>query len=324
MSYLQIPLSFDASASAFQILGYFDMNWGLGSLTNLIPTLAIFGAAFKAGQVYELLQDDCFQCDLRDIYTHFQDGLATYLDKKMNDSTYLERIKKGLKRPLMKTLFMPLLYGKGINTMAQDIKEAFEGNLPKEMCKSVATHCWEFFVEQYPTIANLMNLLNNIGKLCATLDRRVKYKTPFLEPRDSARQDYHKTSTTTVNVYAKGSGKKRVRKRVTMRMSTDERDQVKTGNATCVNFIHQKDALIAMLVTERTLHAEPSASPLASKKQAKAALRKGAMIGHIGCPLDIVHENFLVPAVNAKDITGIYVELGATTKAHKHLPETES
>ncbi|KAK3225846.1 hypothetical protein Dsin_005708 [Dipteronia sinensis] len=81
------------------------------------------------------------------------------------------------------------------------------------------------------------------------------------------------------------------RRRVTLRVPTLDRDNRKTKVSTCVNFIHQKDAYIAMKVVEK----------LTSVTNGDA-------------PIYTVHDNFITSAVYDKHVpfiySNVYIEMG--------------
>lgn len=94
-----------------------------------------------------------------------------------------------------------------------------------------------------------MRLINNIGSICSCLEQPVYYDTEYFRTV----QDYvrHESETLTVKVLKKKKNQKESIRRVNFRHPTDERDVRKTQISTCVNFIHQKDAYIAMRLIEK-------------------------------------------------------------------------
>ncbi|TXG60781.1 hypothetical protein EZV62_012144 [Acer yangbiense] len=88
------------------------------------------------------------------------------------------------------------------------------------------------------------------------------------------RKDYMRSKKAEISIYDRVSYKRR---RVTLRVPTLDRDKRKTKVSTCVNFIHQKDAYIAMKVVEK----------LTSVTNGDA-------------PIYTVHDNFRTSAVYAK------------------------
>ncbi|EPS74139.1 hypothetical protein M569_00616, partial [Genlisea aurea] len=122
------------------------------------------------------------------------------------------------------------------------------------------------------------NILSDfkISYFCSLMDQPVKYSTPYL----ITKQDYMSIKKEYISVYEKMTKKRR---RVTINIPTDKRDIRKTQTSTCANFIHQKDAYIAMKVVE-------------------SLLRQGV-------PIYTVHDNFITTPAYAKRVTDIYTKI---------------
>lgn len=137
--------------------------------------------------------------------------------------------------------------------------------------------------ERFPGIVNLINLISLIGWFCSALDKPVLYSIEYF----TTVQDYMCSTGADIWIYNKSSKKRR---RVTLRVPTPNRDSRKTKVSTCANFIHRKDAFIAMKVLDELL------------------LKKRA-------PVYIVHENFITTAPYARMVpdiyTGVFVNMGA-------------
>lgn len=89
-----------------------------------------------------------------------------------------------------------------------------------------------------------------------------------------------------INVYNRSLKR---RHRVTLRVATPKRDSRKTQTATCANFIHQKDAIIAMNVVQRL---------------------KFSQNNNINdTPVYTVHDNFITTAQYANKIPKIYTDV---------------
>lgn len=91
----------------------------------------------------------------------------------------------------------------------------------------------------------LIRLIRNIGWIASALDQPVLYNVPYF----TTVQDYIKMDP--INIWVYDSTHKR--RKVTMRVSSFKRDRRKTDISTFVNFIHQKDANIAMQVVAKLL-----------------------------------------------------------------------
>lgn len=185
-----------------------------------------------------------------------------------------------LTRKLAKQLFMPLIYGKTIRAMANDIRGAFGSLLSYKDYYSIADLSYEFWTKKYPDISNLMKLINLIGWFCSSLGKPVYYSTPYL----TTVQDYMRSEKADIWVYDRANKKRR---RVTLRVPTQNRDKRKTQVSTCVNFIHQKDAYIAMAVVKKLM---------TIKKMPPA-------------PIYTVHENFVTTPIFESMVPQVYIEV---------------
>lgn len=161
-----VPVTQDASASAYQIMSYLLLNVEMARLTNLIPST---------------------ENKIQDVYAFLKEKLMEYLRPRFDDTQYAI-IEARLKRKEVKRLFMPKIYGKTIIAMADDIRETFGSLLRVKEHNLLAKHCDTFWRTKYPDIVNLMRLLNLIGWLCAVLDQPVKYSIPLF----TTVQDYRK------------------------------------------------------------------------------------------------------------------------------------
>lgn len=259
--YIRVPVTQDASASAYQIMSYLLLNQKMGRQTNLIPS--------PDGQI-------------QDVYLRLQEELKEFLTRRLNPTMYAI-IESLLTRKLVKSLFMPLVYGKTVISMAKDIRDVSGLSLNNKDSYEIGVLCHEFWSNKYPDIANLIKLISLIGWFCSALDKPVLYSIPYF----TTAQDYMCSEGANIWIYDRVSKRRR---RVTLRVPTSVRDRRKTHVSTCANFIHQKDALIAMKVVE------------------ELACRSGA-------PVYTVHDNFITTAPYARQVpdiyTGVYVEMGA-------------
>lgn len=277
--YHQVPVTQDASASAYQIMSYLLLNLEMGRRTNLLPS--------SDGQI-------------QDVYMCLQDELKKFLNTRYHDSTQplLNIIHSFLTRKIVKGLFMPLVYGKTVYSMAQDIRNTEKGSLlTAKQSYELAVHCFHFWCNKHPDIVNLMNLLNLIAWFCSKMDKPVLFSTPYI----TTVQDYMRNQDAYIWLYDRMTKK---RHRVTLRIPTETRDTRKTQISTCANFIHQKDAYIAMKVVEDLIRIAGEA------------------------PVYTVHDNFITTVLYARYIpqiyTGVFVNIGAPLKIindyiHKNL-----
>lgn len=120
---MKIPITQDASASAYQIMSFFLLDKEIAKHTNLIP--AIYENNERKKRINE-------------IYTFFLEELKVYLHNYLpaNLST---RVCSRLNRKLIKVLFMPMIYGKTIISMSNDINNHFSKLLGIKECTTLAT-----------------------------------------------------------------------------------------------------------------------------------------------------------------------------------------
>jgi DNA-directed RNA polymerase len=191
----------------------------------------------------------------------------------------MEIIESKLDRKLIKSLFMPMVYGKTTISMGNDIRQQYGDLLSSKDSSNLAKLCANFWSHKYPDIVNFMELISLISRLCSEMDRAVVYSTPYL----TTKQDYMSFVKEEIMVYERTTKKRR---RVTLKVPTMNRDRRKTKTSACANFIHQKDAYIAMKVVE-------------------SLLIKRA-------PIYTVHDNFLTTAPYAQIVPDIYTEVFMT------------
>lgn len=121
-----------------------------------------------------------------------------------------------------------------------------------------------------------IRLIRIIGWFSSCCDRPVQYDTDFF----STSQDYRKMDSHSLWVYDKLNKKRR---KVTLRVSSEKRDSRKTEVSTFVNFIHQKDAFIAMKMVDKTIRA--------------------------GGPIYTVHDNFISTTPFCNELPYFYLEV---------------
>ncbi|KAL8553268.1 hypothetical protein ACS0TY_001800 [Phlomoides rotata] len=213
------PITQDASASAYQIMSYFMLDETMGLRTNLIPS-----------------KDALIQ----DIYDFFRMELLSFLKDELDEHVYTS-IESFFTRKLVKSIFMPLIYGKTLMSTNDDIKAVLSQYMTHKECFNITRLCFKFWSTKYEHMDCLIRLIRIIGWFASTCDRPVLYQTDFF----NTSQDYRVMEPYSIWVYDKTSKKRR---KVTLRVSSDTRDRKKTEVSTFVNFIHKKDAYIAMSV----------------------------------------------------------------------------
>nr|GME06069.1 DNA-dependent RNA polymerase [Ipomoea batatas] len=221
VSPLQIPITQDASASAYQIISYLLLDHNFAVNTNLVPKAI----------------DEDEKRKIHDIYTHILEDLKDYLKKVLPEDEY-SVILKGFPRKLVKSIFMPLVYGKTAYSMTDDLMNVFGDLYQRKDCIKLAFLLESFFKVKYSNVVNLMNLVRAVGWVASAAARPVYYSTPVL----TTLQDYMKSNPVNISVYDRINKKRR---KVTLRVPTPERDRKKTVASIFANFIHQKDANIA-------------------------------------------------------------------------------
>lgn len=253
----QLPITQDASASAYQIMSYLLLDLDLAWQTNLID--------FESNDNIQ----DIYGNSLEDLKTYLPNHLTSEIcDIVINENSY------PLTRTLIKGILMPLIYGKSNISIANDLYTHYKTVLNKRECFTLAVSIVEYFNSKFPGIRNLMNLLRNIGWLCSALGKPVCYQVPLYKTV----QDYVKSKQVKIWLYDSVLKKKR---QVTLRIPTDERDKRKSEVSTFVNFIHQKDAYIAMYMISH--------------------------MNELGAPIYTVHDNFLTTANYAVNLPRIYL-----------------
>lgn len=174
------------------------------------------------------------------------------MDKEEMKSNLTDTISPYLTRKIVKGIFMPIIYGKSLISAADDLKEHLSQYLVKKEHIDIAKICFSFWRNQFRNMWCLIELVRDIGRLASAKERPVYYRVPYL----TTVQDYMKMVPAKIWVYDRVRKK---RHRVTFRVITSERDRVKTKTASFVNFIHQRDAYIAIQVVDDmlSLHEAP-------------------------------------------------------------------
>ena len=249
--FMNIPITQDASASAYQIMSYFLLDESLAKRTNLIPSS---------------------DGNIQDIYSFILEELKEFMKAELNNnlSTIVCNL---LTRKLVKSIYMPIIYGKTIMSTASDLKDHLSHFITHKECFDVASVCFKFWKTKYQGMDGLIRLIRNIGWVASSRDCPVLYKVPYF----TTVQDYMIKDAINIWVYDRLHKKRR---RVTLRVSSSKRDRRKTEISTFVNFIHQKDANIAMSVVEKMLE--------------------------IDAPIYTVHDNFITTIQYSNYIPIIY------------------
>nr|CAA71809.1 RNA polymerase [Beta vulgaris subsp. maritima] len=235
-----VPVTQDASASAYQIMSYFLLDEELAFQTNLFNTNGI----------------------INDIYSYIRLDLIQYLEDsiRFENPQLCNILNRVITRSIVKKIFMPIIYGKTVNSTTKDLMISLgQDVLPKE-CVKLSTLCFKFWKDRYSGMNSFIELIRLVGRVCASLERPVVYSTPLF----NTSQDYKKMESCSVRVF---DSKERRRRSVTLSFPSNVRDKMKSRASTFVNFIHQKDAQIAIEVA--------------------------SLANELNIPLYTVHDNFI-------------------------------
>lgn len=251
-SVMRMPITQDASASAYQIMSYLLLDESMARKTNLIQS--------PKGEI-------------QDIYTSILCELKSYIEKKVEDSTLSSTLGQVLDRKIVKRIFMPIIYGKTVMSTAHDIKGNLSRFLTQKECFMVAKLCFEFWKDRFHNMECLIRLIRSIGWIASSSGRPVQYEVQNF----TTIQDYVKMEAINIWVYDRLHKKRR---QVTLRVASDTRDSRKTEISTFANFIHQKDAHIAMKVVEWMFLCK--------------------------APIYTVHDNFITTSYHSKKMASVY------------------
>lgn len=209
---------------------------------------------------------------IQDVYSFILEELKEFMKAELgtNLSTIVCNL---LTRKLVKGIFMPIIYGKTLMSTASDVKDHLSHFITHKECFDVASVCFKFWRSKYHGMECLIRLIRHIGWIASARNSPVFYRVPYF----TTVQDYMIMDAINIWVYDRLHKKRR---RVTLRVSSSKRDRRKTEISTFVNFIHQKDAHIAMSVVENMLS--------------------------MGAPIYTVHDNFISTAEYSNYIPRIY------------------
>ena len=216
------PVFMDASCSAYQIMAYLLQDTKLASCTNLIMS-------DKRIDLY---------ISMRELY------LTSFKESKL----LAPELEFLFTRKLVKSLVMPLTYGKTIKAMADDIHNVLGKYISFKNSMKLAMECHKIWRSKFAGVYNMFKLFGCVGGLCSSLSRGVKLSTPIFH----SFQDYRKFKKPSVWIqsYNKSKGKY-TRHKISFNVLTPFRNVRKSKCATFANFIHQKDALVALNMVQQ-------------------------------------------------------------------------
>ncbi|GKC07566.1 DNA-dependent RNA polymerase [Tanacetum coccineum] len=213
------PITKDASASAFQIISYFLLDETMARRTNLIPD--------EKGRFL-------------DIYSCMREELLDFIKERVSPVLY-DTVLNQLTRKVVKSVYMPKIYGKTYKTTRDDLANKIGNDMEDKDCTQIAKLCFEFWNAQYGHFEDFIKLIQNIGWLTSSAGRPILYIIDFF----TTFQDYMCSETDKVWV----NDRRHMRKRqISFRRPSLKRDTWQSYVSTFVNFIHQRDAYIAMQV----------------------------------------------------------------------------
>lgn len=305
----RMPITQDASASAYQIMSYFLTDLDFAKKTNLL---------------YDTNDT------IHDVYEGFLEELLSYINSAEIPASIKKIMLRNnfLDRKTVKSIYMPIIYGKTVHsTCTSLLKGKFKLDFDKPYkCFPFASVFYNFFKTRYSGMDCLISLIRSIGWLVSASDRSVKYGVHFF----STVQNYTQTNDVPIWVYNRLSRK---RHRVSMRITSDTRDRRKSEISTFVNFIHQRDANIAMRVVQKFQDKEPNAPIYTVHDNFITTAEYSSMLPHIygnvflelGAPLHIIHafiyDNIIKPLISISIYPIKYSNIKFDIK--KIIPEKE-
>lgn len=209
---------------------------------------------------------------IHDVYSFILEEVKEFMKAEL-DGNLSTIVCNLLTRKIVKGIFMPIIYGKTLMSIASDLKDHLSHFITHKECFDVASVCLKFWRTKYQGMECLIRLIRHIGWIASARDTPVFYRVPNF----TTVQDYMIMEPINIWVYNQLHKKRR---RVTLRVSSSKRDRRKTEISTFVNFIHQKDSHIAMNVVEEMLS--------------------------IKAPIYTVHDNFITTAQYSNLIPMIY------------------
>jgi hypothetical protein len=263
------------------MMGNFEMNNCVGPTVSKRDSNLIICARGYVSRLYRFVGWDeisslshGFIQQIQDVYSFILEELKEFMKAELEGNQHLSTVVCGhLTRKIVKGIFMPIIYGKTLMSTAHDLKDHLSHFITHTECFEVAAVCFKFWRSKYKDMECLIRLIRHIGWVASARDCPVFYKVPYF----TTVQDYMVMEA--INIWVRDKLHKK-RRRVTLRVSSSKRDRRKTEISTFVNFIHQRDAQIAMNVVD-------------------------VMLG-MGAPIYTVHDNFLTTSQYSIKIPKFY------------------
>lgn len=154
-----VPVTQDASASAYQLMAYFLLDEEMAVKTNLFKTNGL----------------------IHDVYDYIKSNFIIYLKKSLlNENAPLCNIlDRIITRSIVKKIFMPMIYGKTLNSTSKDLITSLSQDVLATECVKLSTLCFKFWKDHFSGLESFIELLRLVGRICASLERPVLYSTPY-------------------------------------------------------------------------------------------------------------------------------------------------
>jgi hypothetical protein len=237
--YDTVGVFYDASASAYQIMGVINGDKTLCQLTNVLKS--------KKGE-----KNDLYQHVLENVFSDISFSDLNIKDAKFA-TMYVQYFKENVDRSLVKSIVMPLIYGKTSQGFAEDLTLFFEkgGFLPSNsVLLKLANHIIKHLKScaLFSRVSVFMKMLRAIGGFLFDLDAFI-IKGYYSDTHIA----YYKEESEVLFLYYKdksSSTSKYKRQKISLtRPAQDEqgnflKSKTKSIIALVANYVHFLDALI--------------------------------------------------------------------------------
>lgn len=230
---------YDASASAYQIMGVINGNKKLCQLTNVLKS-----ENTKKKDVYSFFLEELKKVDENTLFNKDEKRLKGYKDF----------FKKNFDRSLAKTIVMPLIYGKTSIGFAEDLEVFFakEKLFPKSDFRIKLANQLLKALKEHPMLAkanHFMKLLKSIERFLFGLDLFI-----IRGPYSCSYIGYHKEEIQKIRLYLKKGKRYQVQQISINRIVKDQKGEplkAKTIYAFVANYIHFLDGVICHYIIKK-------------------------------------------------------------------------
>jgi len=177
---------------------------------------------------------------MKDLYSSLLEDISNELKSSL-DKDLADIVCKNLTRGLVKSIYMPLVYGKTQFSATNDVESHMSFILNKKENSQITKIFYEVWDRKFPSITKLMKLVSEIAWVTAYKQRPFSYSNFIF----TTIQDYMKDEKIDVWVYNKLLKK---RHKITISLPTTSRNALKSMRSSFANLIHQFDASIAYSV----------------------------------------------------------------------------